>query len=392
MKRLSVLLLSVLAMSLPASAAWVNVTGALAGKSCACGGVYCMMAVPNQDKVIIGICGNLGLFATTDNGTSWQALGASTGWVDPQGIVFDKDNPDIFWECGIHGGAVHKSTNGGTAFTILAGVNGGDGMGVDMSDPLRKTIVVGSHESSGIRKTADGGSTWTDITAGTSGWTNFPVVLSSQIFLVGGANGAGVFRTTNAGSGWTKVSSVSPSWDPLVTSNGTVYFTAGGSTVLRSSDQGATWTAMTKASNTQGGNYAPIEMPDGSIVTLGANSLIQCSDGKTWSTIVNSWPAGVSSLLQSNIAYNSVEKAFYVSFWDCTQTVPAKAIWKYGMSSSGTTVRERLNRSSAISGKNKIVVTNGQRIFASTEMFNLFGRKLQSADKAGIGISIARVR
>jgi hypothetical protein len=351
-----------------------------------------MLAVPNQDKVIIGICGNIGLFATTDNGTSWQALGASTGWVDPQSIVFNKDDPNMFWETGIHGGAIHKTTDGGATFSIIAGAGGGDGIGVDQTDPQHKTIVEGSHESSGISKTIDGGATWTSITAGTSGWTNFPVVFNAQTFLIAGSNGAGVYRTTNGGGAWTKVSTVSPSWDPLVTSNGTVYYTAGGSTVLRSSDQGATWTTMTKASNTQGGNYAPIEMPDGSIVTLGANTLIQCSDGKTWTTLVNSWPAGVSSLLQSNIAYNSIAKAFYVAFWDCTQTVPAKAIWKYDMSSSGTTVKTGLNRSPAISGKNKIVVVNGQRISQSTEMFNLFGRKLHSADRTGNGISIARVR
>src|SRR5512137_2055893 len=80
------------------SAAWVNVTSNLAGQASACGNIYYITAVPGQNKVIVSVCGNKGLFATTDNGTSWKALGSAPSWVDPNSILFDKDNPDVFWE------------------------------------------------------------------------------------------------------------------------------------------------------------------------------------------------------------------------------------------------------------------------------------------------------
>ena len=85
------------------SAAWVNATGNLAGHASACGNVFCLVAAPGQDKIITGISGNQGLFATTDNGATWTPMGASTNWVDPVNIVFDKANPEVFWETGIHG-------------------------------------------------------------------------------------------------------------------------------------------------------------------------------------------------------------------------------------------------------------------------------------------------
>jgi photosystem II stability/assembly factor-like uncharacterized protein len=328
MKQFFAVLLAALALNIPVSAAWVNVTANLAGKSCACGNVYCMGAVPGQNKVIVGICGNIGMFATTDNGTSWQPLGTSSNWVDPQTIVFDKDNPNTFWEIGIHGGQIHKTTDGGATFTLLSTSPSGDGMGVDMSDPLRKTIVGGAHEGSGLKKSTDGGNTWSDITAGTSGWTNFPVVVNSQIFIEGSTN-SGIYRTTNGGSSWSQVSTSSvTNSEACIAPNGDIYFIkAGSQAMLKSTDQGATWTSLAKSGDNGATFDNPIVMPDNSIVAAGAAGLIQCSDGKTWKTIVATLPS--TGLIKGQIAYNSVAKSFYMYFWDCTSKVPAGAIWKF---------------------------------------------------------------
>jgi hypothetical protein len=142
-----------------------------------------------------------------------------------------------------------------------------------------------------------------------------------------GSQNSGIFRTTNGGDGWTKVSSLLPGWDPLITPNGDIYFTANGNqAILKSADQGLTWTSIAKPGSGNGW-YTPIEMPDGSIVAVGQNALVQSRDGKTWNAIGSAFPSGVPST-QGNIAYNPIARAFFIAFWDCGNVVPANAIWK----------------------------------------------------------------
>ena len=80
-RSLCVALLLVFTLGQPAAGEWVNVTGSLADKPARCGGVYCLAAVPKQNKVVIGICG-AGLYrhhATTElPGNRWGPR--STGW------------------------------------------------------------------------------------------------------------------------------------------------------------------------------------------------------------------------------------------------------------------------------------------------------------------------
>jgi hypothetical protein len=377
-------------------AAWVNVTNNLAGIPCAPAQAYCVAAVPGHNKVILGICGNVGLYATTDNGASWQAMGSSQYWADPQSIVFDKENPDIFWECGIHGGAVHKTTDGGKTFTILSGSTGGgsDGIGVDMTDPRRLTLVSGAHESTGLMKSADGGTTWTTITGGITTWTNFPVVINANTFVVGASSGGGIWRTTNGGSNWSKVSSISPCWDPVVAANGTIYFLTNSSSVIKSIDQGTTWTSI--PGSVPSGNFGPVEMPDGSIVTYGASTLVKSVNGASWIAIGSAYPS-TPGLGRESMAYNSVAGSFFISFGNGDRTVSSNCIWKQDFAgTSPTNGKQHTNNSHSVTAKNMVVVTGASHFsfsnFKSKEIFNLFGRKVHVADQTGTGISIARIR
>jgi hypothetical protein len=382
----STALLAALVMMATASSvspAWVNVTANLAGHASACGNTFCLFSVPHRAKVIAGLCGSQGLFATTDGGTSWQAMGASTGWVDPQYVLFDKDNPDIFWQTGIHGGQMHQTTDGGASFTVFSGGGNGDGLGVDFTDPHRKTIVCGSHESSGVKKSTDGGATWTDITAGTSGWTNFPVVIDAQTYVEGGTNGAGIFRTTDGGGSWTKVSAVSPSWDPLLASTGSIYFAAGNQAVVRSDDRGATWISMTKPGDGNG-YYTPVEMPDHSIVAIGQGKLVQCSDGSTWKTIVATLPSNGMTL--GNIAYDSAGQAFFMAYWDCNATVSASALWKFDYAATTATSHTYGAKFSSLVSKRNLAITageNGSRSLTplTGRWFSIDGRAMPAGER-----------
>jgi hypothetical protein len=202
-----------------------------------------------------------------------------------------------------------------------------------MSDPLRETIVAGAHEGSNLNKTNNGGNTWTNITAGTSGWTQYPVVVNAQTYFFGSQNGGGIQRTTDGGGNWTKVCSTNPFWNPLITSKGVIYFQAlGNSALLKSTDQGVTWISMPKPGDGSAYDnfYTPIEMPDGSIVATGPSNLVRCNDGKTWATLAGSTLPNVGGNTKGCIGYNRVTKAFFMAFFNCNSTIPSNAIWRLG--------------------------------------------------------------
>src|SRR3954466_12821056 len=104
---------------------------------------------PDEDMLIAGIAAQ-GLWASLDGGASWMHLGQGMGSETinnrPTAIVFDPDHPATFWESGIYGIGVFKTTDKGMTFVKLGEADPSDGVSVDLSDPDRKTLLAASHE------------------------------------------------------------------------------------------------------------------------------------------------------------------------------------------------------------------------------------------------------
>jgi hypothetical protein len=314
------------------SGAWVNVTGNLAGMSSECGNMQAISAIPNANKVI-AVVSAAGLWATTNGGTSWAKMGGASGnAITNRGsqFIYDPSNPNTFWECGIyHNPGIVKTTDGGASFIALGGIYHNDGMAVDLSDPLRKTILAGAHETKQkLYKSIDGGNSFTDIGASLpagSGFSSFPALVDAQTYIMtatagwgGGSNG--VFRSTNAGTSWTTVSSEGASSPACQTSKGDIYFGRNGGGLLTGNPTGTTWTVISN-----GATGSPIELPGGKLAVLVAGGVaISADDGATWTTAIHSLPNSAMSL-----TYNSMGGAFYVCHWDCGNAVLSDAVWRY---------------------------------------------------------------
>ena len=98
---------------------WANVTSNLAGMSSERGNLTMISSRPNSTMVIAGVA-HRGLFATTDGGATWSALGTGAGSDAiinrPSSIVYDPDHTDTFWESGIYsGGASMRPTRSARA-------------------------------------------------------------------------------------------------------------------------------------------------------------------------------------------------------------------------------------------------------------------------------------
>lgn len=322
---------------LPSPGSWVNVTNNLANLPSQCGNLTLVSAIPYNNQVIAGVAG-VGLYMTSNDGASWSEMGQGTGSASitnrPGYINFDLSHQGTFWESGIYGPGVFKTTDGGITFQQLGSTTHDDYVSVDYSDPSRLTLLAGGHETSQrIDKSTDGGQTWTNIwpnlptTIGGS-FTQYPIIINTQTYLVdanaswAGGN-PGIYRTTNGGQTWTKVSSVNPNTVPLIASNGTIYWSIG-SNLAKSTDNGQTWSEV--GSNLL--NVSPLQLPDGRIVSIdNANHLTVSSDGgQSWTEFGAPLPFTPNQGGNQVLTYSAPNNAFFMSQWDCSNNVLPNAI------------------------------------------------------------------
>src|SRR5581483_11231730 len=130
--------------------AWTTAAGNLVGLQAECGNMSKLAVHPDEDMLIAGIA-QKGLWATTDGGKSWKALGTSGDPITNRtsAIVFDPANSKHWWESGIYNGSgVYFTSDDGASFHALGNAAHIDLVTIDFTDPDRKTLLGGGHEQS----------------------------------------------------------------------------------------------------------------------------------------------------------------------------------------------------------------------------------------------------
>ena len=329
----------------PANAApemkWVNATGNLAKMASECGNLGLVSAQPCSNRIIAGVA-QKGLWETIDAGKTWQPLGQGAGSAKIthriSAIVYDPKDAKSFWESGIYnGGGVYKTTDSGQTFQQLGDVSHCDSVSVDFTDPERKTLLAGGHETNAkLNRSIDGGMTWTNVAAGLpNGYCTATLVLGSMSFLVA-CNSGSIVRSDNGGTKWDPVpgSTLGGVFQPLVASDGTIYWPGSNGGVSKSEDAGESFTSSATPDQAPG-IVAPAqfaELPDGRVVINGKDHLLASADkGKTWTPIGDELPfAGGGYDGAHGVTYSSLTKTFYIWRWDCMNVVPDNAIMSMG--------------------------------------------------------------
>jgi hypothetical protein len=304
----------------PPANIWVNVTGTLANMASVCGNLMMLSPVPRSDAIIAGVA-QKGLWTNT-TGTTWSHLGSGAGSDTienrPSWIVYDPVNPEVFWESGIYGLGVYKTTDNGITFHRLGSIMHNDYVSVNFRDPERQTLLAGGHEAAQtVYQSTDSGQTWTNIgltLPRNTGSSSDPLIINSLTYVV---NAGEIYRTTNGGISWKRVSAQRPVGPPLVTANGAIYWPANGG-LLKSTDSGLTWTQVGSDIRP----VHPIELSSGSLVSVGANNLIISFDGgSTW------WPFGAPlPFAPAGVIYSPGRKAFFIWHSDCGGVVLPDAV------------------------------------------------------------------
>jgi photosystem II stability/assembly factor-like uncharacterized protein len=320
------------------SSNWENVTNNLLTLASG-GGDVIVAAQPNSARVIVGVGKNKGLFASDDDGASWFGLGAGAGSAKitngPTAVVFDPVQDETWWEVGIYGEGVFRTTDNGETFSHLGDSNHCDFLSIDFTDPKRATLLAGPHEVSRVlHLSRDSGKTWSNVGGSLpedSSSATYPLVLDADTFLVascGGPGRCGIFRTQNGGTSWTRVSDEGPTGAPLVTSNGSIYWSLTPQGMVVSDDQGTSWRRTADGPVMLRYGSGPAELPDGRIVTLANRALIATSDGgQSWKRVSPDLPYPGENCGIYGLTYSTASRKFYINHNDCSGTIGAESIF-----------------------------------------------------------------
>ena len=275
-----------------------------------------------------------GLWASTNGAAEWTPLGQGAGSASivnrGSSIVYDPDRPNTFWESGIYNsGGVYRTDDNGLTFRQLGDVKHSDAVSVDLTDPQRLTLLSGTHESSAVFLSRDGGRAWSDISGSLPrdvGFSSQPFILDSRTYLLGTSDGtgSGVFRTVDNGSTWKPVYKGAVKGQPLVArTDGAIYWVTGNGGIIKSVDQGMNWTNAANAGSVN--PYAPnlVELPNGELAAAGRSVVVSNDQGKTWRTVGPTFP-----IQPTGFAYSPFRNAFYIWYFTCgaPDLVPPDAI------------------------------------------------------------------
>ncbi|MGH9317768.1 MAG: WD40/YVTN/BNR-like repeat-containing protein [Thermoanaerobaculia bacterium] len=202
------------------------------------GGRVSDFAVVEKDPYTIYVgLGTGGVFKTTNNGTTWQAVFDKQAVASVGAVAVSQGNPKTVWvgtgesnsrNSSSWGNGIYKSTDGGETWKNMGLADTHDIARIAI-DPKSDDVVYvaalghlwGTNKDRGVFKTADGGKTWTPVLQADEKTGAIDVVVdpsnpstvyaalwarqrSPYSFAAGGSTG-GIFKSSDGGKTWKKL-------------------------------------------------------------------------------------------------------------------------------------------------------------------------------------------
>ena len=233
-----------------------------------------------------------GVLKSTDRGGTFRAVNTGLGSRLVAAMVMAADDPNTVY-LGTFGGGIFKTTDGGANWAIT-----GELAGLTLFlaiDPTNANIVFAGYNGAvPFRRSTDGGATWINGTGIPANTPLFALAVDprDQRVLYAGGPGNGAFKSTDRGATWTALTIDSTVWTLLVDPDDsrTIYAGGNGSGVFRSRDAGASFARI----GTPGDGVVLTLAKSGGTLYAGTTStgvLTSRDDGTTWTA--SSAPLGL---------------------------------------------------------------------------------------------------
>ena len=168
----------------------------------------------NANELYAGASGPF--LKSTDGGTTWNTASTVTG--DFREVIPDSADSNVLHACGSsypkgqkenYSLTYFKSTDRGSTWSVMsASTVKGSGTALCFDPQNPNLVFVGGYGADKatvqLFKTTDGGATWSDAAGSISGTVSDILLHSGSEMRIYAATSAGVYRSTDAGTTWTK--------------------------------------------------------------------------------------------------------------------------------------------------------------------------------------------
>jgi photosystem II stability/assembly factor-like uncharacterized protein len=234
-----------------------------------------------------------GVYKTINAGTSWTNISSNLSIAQPYGIGLSATNANL-----IISGHQDNGTNLTSDLLNWKQVAGGDGM-IGFIDRTNDNIMYSSSQNGGLRRSTNGGTSFSSFTSGFAGgyWVT-PYVQDPITANVVYAGGTYVYKSV-AGAAWTAISPSFSSvrWIDIARNNNQIIYALNSSTLYKTIDGGINWTNLTTLPS-GGVLHVHIDVNDPNIVyvskaSYSGNGVYRSTDaGATWVL----WATGLPNL------------------------------------------------------------------------------------------------
>ncbi len=288
---------------------------------------------PSDPNIIYIATAQGGVWKTTNGGTNWTAMTDGLSTLSGGDIVIDPVNPNIIYYASgeanfsvdsQYGDGIFKSTDAGVTWNKIATTaQVGSYIAQICVDPTN-TQVIYAAGTSGVFKTTNGGTAWSNTGAGTYGVSLILDPVNTQILYLGTLFGL-VKKSTNGGTSWTTLTTGLPSTNAqrtqlaMAPSNNLILYAcienASTSAMLglyKTTDAGTTWTTAATSPNPLGGqgwydNSITVHNTDPNIVVVAGLDLYVSTNGGTTLTKKTDW----ASVSAGNFSHADVHRLAY---------------------------------------------------------------------------------
>ncbi len=307
---------------------WVTLAGGLPASGM--GRIQLAMAPSNSQIIYASIAASsggslLGLYRTTDGGTTWT-LQASTpnylgsqGWYD-NAVTVNPTNPNIVVVGGLD---LYVSTNGGTTLTQKsqwATTNSQNMTHADIHRLAYNGTSLYCMSDGGVYRSTNDGNNWVDLNRdlSTLQYQSADYDITNTASLQGGTQDNNKMTSTNGGVDWDQRTTGDGGYtivDPVNTN--VVYGQYVNGSIQRSMNSGVSFTNITPSGSTGGLFYNPYEMAPGDHNTIifgradiwKTTNAQTASTGSGWTQIATSAVVG-GSVSAIGISWTNINKIY----------------------------------------------------------------------------------
>ncbi|MBX2889286.1 MAG: fibronectin type III domain-containing protein [Saprospiraceae bacterium] len=250
------------------------------------------------DNVLYQGCDG-GIYKTTDDGVSWEDISGNLAISQMYRLGVSQSDDKVI--CGLQDNGTKLRSHSGVWTDNI----GGDGMECFIH-PTNSNIMYGEYQSGNIRRSTNGGNSWTNIHQNVPGqpqgaWVT-PFVMDPNISSTIYVGYRDVYKSTNQGNDWTSISSLNSVFDlqhiAVAPSNSAVIYVSDGDQVFLTTNGGDTWGNVTGNLPTNDGiTYLTVDPHDANIAfvtfggyTAGQKVFFTTTGGTTWANISGTLP------------------------------------------------------------------------------------------------------